>query len=78
MADRLLRIEDVSELTGVPVNTLRWWRNRAKGEGPKSGKLGRRVVYYASDVEAWIRSNLGAEQLLDDAATGLPPHLRAV
>jgi predicted DNA-binding transcriptional regulator AlpA len=29
---------------------------RSIGQGPKSGKLGRRLVYRRSDVEAWIAS----------------------
>ncbi|WGL50674.1 helix-turn-helix domain-containing protein [Nocardioides sp. BP30] len=77
MAGQLLRIEEVSEKTGVPVETLRWWRKRDKGEGPRSGKLGRRVVYYASDVEAWIRSSLGAEEH-PDLAPAPPTQLRAI
>lgn len=42
----------VSEKTGVPINTLRYYRGQ--GIGPKNFKLGRRVVYDVADVEAWI------------------------
>lgn len=56
MTIKLLRIEEVSDQTGVPVETLRYWRKRDKGEGPKSAKLGRRVVYRESDVEAWVNA----------------------
>lgn len=48
----LMRIEDVSEMTGVTLNTLRFWRS--EGKGPKSAKMGRRVVYRESDVRAWL------------------------
>lgn len=48
----LLRIQEVSELTGIPINTLRFWR--ANSTGPKAAKLGRRLVYRRTDVEAWI------------------------
>lgn len=44
--------EQVSRRTGVPSATLRYWR--AIGEGPRSYRLGRRVVYDVRDVEAWI------------------------
>ncbi|MFW7415782.1 helix-turn-helix transcriptional regulator [Demequina sp. SO4-18] len=44
----------VSERTGVPINTLRYWRHL--GQGPQSFRLGRRVVYAVSDVEAWIEA----------------------
>lgn len=48
----LLTIEEVSEVTRLPINTL--YHYRATGQGPKSAKLGRRVVYRRSDLEAWI------------------------
>jgi predicted DNA-binding transcriptional regulator AlpA len=45
-------MEWVSDKTGIPINSLRYYR--AQGIGPKSFKLGRRVVYDVADVEAWI------------------------
>lgn len=50
--ERLLFIGDVSEWTGIPVETLRYWRQL--GRGPKSARLGGRVRYRESDVQAWI------------------------
>lgn len=50
--DRLLSIAETSGRTTVPVPTLRFYRH--KNTGPKSFKLGGRVVYKESDVEAWI------------------------
>lgn len=50
--ERLLDIEQVHEWVGVPVNTLRYWRQRKIG--PPSARIGRRVIYRESDVEAWI------------------------
>ena len=52
MSNSIKDIEWVSNHTGVPVNTLRYYRQR--GEGPRSFKLGRRVMYAVEDVEAWI------------------------
>ena len=49
---KVLRITQVSEMTGVPEATLRWWRH--VGSGPKSFKIGRAVAYLESDVEAWL------------------------
>ena len=48
----LMTIDEVSEATRLPVNTL--YHYRATGQGPNSAKLGRRVVYRRSEVEAWI------------------------
>ncbi|NPC96614.1 AlpA family transcriptional regulator [Nocardioides sp. zg-DK7169] len=59
MATDLMRIEEVSELTGIPLNTLRYWRANTR-TGPKSAKLGRRVVYRRQDVEAWIDQQFAA------------------
>jgi predicted DNA-binding transcriptional regulator AlpA len=50
----LLTIEEVAELTRKTVSTIRWLR--ATGNGPKSGRLGKRVVYRRADVEEWIAS----------------------
>jgi Helix-turn-helix domain len=51
----LMTIEDVVEATGgiIPASTLRWYRATGQG-GPRSGLLGRRVIYRREDVEAWI------------------------
>jgi predicted DNA-binding transcriptional regulator AlpA len=56
--EKLLRLPEVAELTGLPVNTLRFWRHQ--GTGPKSVKLGRRVVYRECDVAAWIEEQFDA------------------
>ena len=57
MTREYLTTAEVSELTGIPVGTLRYWRHRRRGEGPKSFCLGRRVTYKRSDIDAWIATN---------------------
>ncbi|MGV0790483.1 helix-turn-helix transcriptional regulator [Mycolicibacterium sp. XJ1819] len=42
----------VSEQTGIPAATLRYWRHA--DTGPASFTLGRRVVYRRDEVERWI------------------------
>lgn len=49
---KLLRVPEVAEMTGIPEATLRFWRHTKTG--PKSAKLGRRIVYREEDVLAWI------------------------
>lgn len=56
--EKLLRLPEVAELTGLPVNTLRFWRHQ--GSGPRSIKLGRRVVYRERDVVDWIDEQFNA------------------
>ena len=43
---------EVAELVRAPIETVRYWRH--VGNGPKSFKVGRRVLYAIDDVEAWI------------------------
>jgi predicted DNA-binding transcriptional regulator AlpA len=52
LSSDILYTEEVAALTRKSVATIRWLK--ATGRGPKCGKLGRRVVYRRSDVEAWI------------------------
>jgi len=59
LKDEILPKRQVSTEYGIPENTLSYWR--AMGTGPKSAKLGRRVVYRRSDVEAWIDAQFAAE-----------------
>jgi excisionase family DNA binding protein len=47
-----LTLKELSDLLGTPVDTLRHWR--VTGYGPKSAKIGRRVLYRRSAVEAWL------------------------
>ncbi|MBM0125611.1 helix-turn-helix transcriptional regulator [Pimelobacter simplex] len=56
--DRLLLIDEVAEMTRKSPSTLRWFRHI--GAGPKSAKLGRRVVYRESDVLAWLDEQFAA------------------
>lgn len=63
--DRILHIGEVSELTGIPENTLRYYRAQSQGDrarrvGPPSAKFGKRIVYRESDVRAWIDAQFAA------------------
>jgi excisionase family DNA binding protein len=48
----LLTIAEAAELLRAPVATLRYWRHL--GTGPRSFRLGRRVLYRRDDLHAWI------------------------
>jgi predicted DNA-binding transcriptional regulator AlpA len=50
----ILYTEEVAALARKSPATIRWLK--AMGQGPKWGKLGKRVVYRRADVEAWIAS----------------------
>jgi predicted DNA-binding transcriptional regulator AlpA len=52
MTVELLTMDDLSSLLHAPVGTLRHWR--LTGQGPKSAKIGRRVLYRSTDVQKWL------------------------
>lgn len=49
----ILTLAEVAEMTRTKPATLRYWRSVGDG-GPKSFKLGRRVMYRRADVETWL------------------------
>lgn len=52
MNRKLLKFDEIEAKTGIPLATLRWYR--ARGDGPPTFRLGRRVVAYEDEVEAWV------------------------
>lgn len=54
MHNKLLTTTEVAEMTRLPEATIRWFRHA--GKGPRSARLGRRVVYRESDVLQWIEN----------------------
>lgn len=52
MNSKFLTTEEVAEAVRTPVETVRYWRH--VGKGPKSFKVGRRVLYAVDDVERWL------------------------
>lgn len=51
----LLTESEAAERIRRPPETLRYWRWKGEG-GPPSFKIGRRVMYDAADLEAWIEA----------------------
>ena len=54
MTDQQVRvkIERASEITGVPVGTLRFWQ--ATNQGPRSYVVGRRLWFDLVDLSEWF------------------------
>lgn len=59
--DPILTLEEVAELTRIPVSTLRYYRHRGD-QGVPLFKLGRRLVARRSEVEAWIARQQQADR----------------
>ncbi len=51
---RYMTTAELAAEVRAPVETVRFWRH--VGKGPKSFKVGRRVLYAVEDVEAWLES----------------------
>ena len=48
----ILLLEEVAEITRIPLPTLRFYRH--SGKGPKTFRLGNRVVVKKADLDTWI------------------------
>jgi predicted DNA-binding transcriptional regulator AlpA len=58
----ILTLAEVAEMTRTNPATLRYWRSVGDC-GPKSFKLGRRVLYHRADIEQWIAEADGSEAM---------------
>ena len=63
----LLTITEAAHIVRAPVATLRYWRHL--GTGPRSFRLGRRVVYRRTDLETWINEQRGRSGMSGNPAT---------
>jgi excisionase family DNA binding protein len=54
MPERLLNVEEVAEILGVPVSTLHYWSHR--NENLVGARIGRRLRYRPSDVDAYVEA----------------------
>jgi excisionase family DNA binding protein len=52
--ERLMTLPELSEMLGVPIETLYGWRHR--GDGPVGYRIGRHVRYRRSAVEDWLET----------------------
>ncbi|MEU4287800.1 helix-turn-helix domain-containing protein [Kribbella sp. NPDC026596] len=59
MTDRLLDLPEIANRTRMPEATIRYKRHR--GELPFTFKLGRKVVAYESELDAWIAAQRAAQ-----------------
>ena len=51
----MLSTKEAAAYTGFSENTLRYWRHIGDGSGPKSFRVGKKLVYYAEeDLDEWL------------------------
>lgn len=58
--DMVLGLDQAAQVIGTSESTLRYWRHL--GVGPKSFKIGRRVKYMRSDLEAFIAESRAVDE----------------
>jgi DNA-binding transcriptional MerR regulator len=63
---QILGIEQLAEELNTSINTVRYWRTI--GYGPRSARIGRRVVYRRADVDAWVDAQFEEAANRDGAA----------
>jgi excisionase family DNA binding protein len=51
--EKYMTTDEVAEVCRTSPSTVRFWRHA--GRGPRSMKVGRRVLYAQGDVEVWLR-----------------------
>jgi len=64
MSEEFLSVDEVARKLNVPVGTVRNWRQR--GNGPRGFKLGGRVRFRSSDIDAYIAERERLEAAADD------------
>ncbi|OBH00409.1 hypothetical protein A5696_16260 [Mycobacterium sp. E2699] len=48
----VMTLQEFAEMVNTPVNTVRHWR--AIGYGPKTARIGRRVMVRRAEAEEWL------------------------
>ncbi len=60
MSAQYLTTFEVAELCRTSPETVRYWRH--VGQGPRSFKCGRRVLYGVDEVETWLEGLKAAKR----------------
>ncbi|MAZ17622.1 MAG: excisionase [Ahrensia sp.] len=66
-ADRLISTREAAEVLGVSSSYLA--KSRLTGEGPRFIKIGARVLYRPSDLDAWLSERSRSSTAEYDAAS---------
>lgn len=58
--DEFLTTEEVAKVARTVSSTVRYWRHA--GKGPRSVRIGKRVLYRRGDVEAWLEQQYATQE----------------
>ena len=50
----LISETELSELTGISIKTLQWYRYKGPKYAPKFMKIGKRIYYSKQEIVSWI------------------------
>lgn len=53
MARKILRLAEIHDMTGIPVNTIRYHKHTGTSEMPL-WKLAGRIVAYEDEMQTWL------------------------
>ena len=59
----LMSAPELAAYLGVPTSTIHFWRGR--NQGPPALKVGRRLMFRASDVAAWLGEQSGSAGIVN-------------
>lgn len=60
MTERILDVKEAAEFLKLSPDTLRWMRH--VGTGPMSFKIGRKIAYRESDIQAYVDEQVRKEE----------------
>ena len=52
----LITETELSELTGISIKTLQWYRFKGPKYAPKFMKIGKRIYYSKEEINEWIKN----------------------
>jgi excisionase family DNA binding protein len=52
----ILTIEEAAELLHTTTDAI--YQHRSRGDGPRAAKVGRRLLFRRSEIEAWFEAHL--------------------
>ncbi len=52
----LISETELSELTGISIKTLQWYRYKGPEYAPKFMKIGKRIYYSKQEIDEWIKN----------------------
>jgi len=73
MGEKLLTMRQLSERTGRPLSTLRFWRTSwpdGDRRGPEPLEIEGRIQYAESAVDAWLKAKISEAQAANQATAG--------